>query len=473
MWSKALKVLGASLLTFALVWALVLGWWQSNDHEPSRMELGLYLAALPLALVGGFLLLRGFIDHLKADPESAAAPHAPVRDDDPLALASAKMAAAERGFTIALADAFVVTAGGNSIDDTLAAIEEGKRPAPCSRLYDDDGFPVFAAEVTDLDTEAVAVSLAEHSGSLRDLADREQIVRTLCLIERIVELSSERLRGMLEQATATAHLQVCWIVPAAWKGLESSALKDWLGGQLANMPAHGQLDIAVIPANNELDALRVLDDIILRTNRDTSRVEVTLLLGATSAVDEQTVSQRDAANRLFSSQHQLRQIPGEGAVALILAGDALIEQLGLSDSIRLSRLGAGVRDKPVDAGGRITGKLIEQIVTGLLDVTGVEHAAIKKVMLDTDHRANHLTEVLEAIGHHFAHLEPIKDCPTLGTTSGDLSPISGLAALACARNLVLVSEAPVLSISNQHQLERGVLLAMPAAPVSDIKSSST
>src|SRR5574343_989071 len=108
MWSKALKVLGASLLTFALVWALVLGWWQSNDHEPSRMELGLYLAALPLALVGGFLLLRGFIDHLKADPESAAVPHAPVRDDDPLALASAKMAAAERGFTIALADAFVV-----------------------------------------------------------------------------------------------------------------------------------------------------------------------------------------------------------------------------------------------------------------------------------------------------------------------------------------------------------------------------
>jgi len=47
MWPSLFKVLGGSLLTFALVWALVLGWWQSNDHQPGKLEIGLYLAACP------------------------------------------------------------------------------------------------------------------------------------------------------------------------------------------------------------------------------------------------------------------------------------------------------------------------------------------------------------------------------------------------------------------------------------------
>jgi len=128
MWPNGLKLLGGCLLTFALVWGLVLGWWQSNDHAPSQLDLGLYLVVLPLALVGGFLLLRGFIDHLKKPPEALPRPESGLRDEDPLALATAKTAAAERAFTLGLIDAFIVTAGGDTVDDTLAALADGKRP---------------------------------------------------------------------------------------------------------------------------------------------------------------------------------------------------------------------------------------------------------------------------------------------------------------------------------------------------------
>lgn len=67
--STILKTLGGIVLTTAVVWALVLGWWQANNFQPSKADLLLYLFVLPFSLVGGFLLLRGFIENLKAPPK--------------------------------------------------------------------------------------------------------------------------------------------------------------------------------------------------------------------------------------------------------------------------------------------------------------------------------------------------------------------------------------------------------------------
>jgi hypothetical protein len=86
----------------------------------------------------------------------------------------------------------------------------------------------------------------------------------------------------------------------------------------------------------------------------------------------------------------------------------LIAELELDDSIAISRLSVASRDKPVDAGGRVTGKLIDQLITGLLDVTGIAPSSIKSVMLTTDHRANYLAEALEGLGQSFEHLDPIE-----------------------------------------------------------------
>lgn len=473
MWPNGLKLLGGCLLTFALVWGLVLGWWQSNDHAPSQLDLGLYLVALPLALVGGFLLLRGFIDHLKKPPEALPRPESGLRDEDPLALATAKTAAAERAFTLGLIDAFIVTAGGDTVDDTLAALADGKRPEPSTRLTNDSGYPVFVAEVPDLDVDTLIDTLIEESAAPRAFVERGEVMRALALAERVLEASIERLRDLLEQMEEKASLRVDWLVPAAWMELDLAPLKTWLQGCLATRLPEESLTITLRSAAHELDALLALDELILRANRDAPPSEIRLLLGASSAVDEQTVARWESENRLFSAHQQQRQIPGEGAVALILARQELIARLDLVDGVCVTRLNAARRDKPVDAGGRIGGKLIEQLVTGLLDLTGVEPAAIKAVLLDTDHRPRHLTEALEGLGPHGEHLDPIQDCLALGTLAGTLSPIGSLAALACARGKVLASEAPVLCISNQHPLERGALLVLPFAPNPDTQSSST
>lgn len=465
--SIVLKIIGGSLLTLALVWALVLGWWQSNDYEPSKLDLGLYLVALPLALVGGYLLLRGFIDHLKS-PTMSVPPQAPsLRDDDPLALAAAKSEAAERSFAIGVIDGFVVTSVGASVDEVLTAVEEGKRPEPSSRLTDESGFPVFLAEVPDLDVDAMR-GLAQ----LGELSSHDSIMRSFSLLERLLETLSERLPDILERAGDAIALRAVWIVPAAWKNKDFQVMKAWLQAGLSSLPEKLRPEMSMVPATGELEALRVLDEINLRINRDPSSQELTLLLGAVSDVDEQGVAQRAGNNRLFTSEHQQRQIPGEGGFAMLLASKALIARLQLSDCVLISRVSMGARDRPVDSGGRVSGKLINQLTTGLLDVTGVEHSTIKTAVLDTDHRANNLTEALEGLGAGFEHLDPIKDCPAVGASVGDLSPIGGLVALACAKAKVLATESPVLCISNQHHLGRAVILALPIPIEADINTGS-
>ena len=158
---------------------------------------------------------------------------------------------------------------------------------------------------------------------------------------------------------------------------------------------------------------------------------------------------------------------------LLLANWATVERLGLSDVVVISRANIGTRDKALDAGGRIGGKLIEQLVSGLLDALGLESSQIKTVIFDADHRSNHITEAMEGVGQAFEHLEPIKDCLVTGTVHGALQPIGSLLALACARSKVLLTEAPVLFVSNQHELDRAVVLVMPYARQIDTESSPT
>lgn len=473
MWPTVFKILGGSLLTFALVWALVLGWWQSNDYEPSKLDLALYLGALPLALVGGYLLLRGFIEHLKAPP-TPEKPDAPaLRDDDPLAATSARTAAAERAFNIYLVEGFVITAVGTSTDEVFAAIDRGQRPEPSFRLSDEAGFPVFLAEVKDIDVDGMQEKIAADAAPIREFAGREDIARTLILLDNVLGTAKEGLTPLLAQAGEALKLRIVWLIPSNWDSSQLAGLRDWLQVNYWPDQARSGLEIALVPVANEVDAMRQLDEINLRINRDSSNNELTLLLGAVSAVDEQTVESRAAGNKLFSADHQDRKIPGEGAVALVLASRASVGRFDLPEAVVLSRVSMGTRDKPVDAGGRIGGKLIEQLVAGLLDVSTVESTQVKTALFDTDHRASLVAEAMAGLGQTFEHFDPLKDCLAVGTVSGDLSPIGSLIALACARAKVLATEAPVLCLSNQHESDRAVLLAMPIVASPNTEPSLT
>lgn len=465
--SLIFRVLGGSLLTMALVWALVLAWWQSNDHQPEQGELILYLGVLPLALIGGYWLLRGFIEHLAQPPEvKAATPALPV-DDDPLSGTRARTAAAERQFVAHLIDAFVVSAAGRSADEVLAAIDAGKRPEPQAALTDDEGFPVFAAVVKDPEVAAVVEALAESRLIPPPLAGRPEILRALALLHGVLTEAGDRLATLLDAHPGKLHLDVVWLLPASWGQESVSGLRAWLHGLAWPVSSLGEPEFSLIPVAGDGEVLQQLDALILSANQATGAGQLTLLAGAVSAVDPQSVARWEAARRLFSPHHQDRSIPGEGAFALLLASPQAQALLAIQESVLVSRVAHGVRDKPVNAGGRVGGQLIGQLVAGVLDVGGLPVAAVKAVVGDADHRAANLTEMLEGIGSALDHLDPLKDCPACGTSAGTLTPFGGLMALACASAKVRALDAPVLCLSNQHERERAVLLARPCLPPGD------
>lgn len=464
------KVIGGSLLAAALIWALVLAWWQSNDHQPDQLELALYLGALPLAVIGGYWLLRGFIEHLKAPPAvPAASQNLPV-DDDPLAGPGKKTDAAERGFTLDIIDAFVRTGGGRGADEILAAMADGKRPDPDTSLLDNDGFPVFAAAVADLDSDSMAEMLAEMDATL---ATRPEILRAMTLLDDVLQQARDRLAGILENAPQALPVQVVWLIPASWEPSWLARLHTWLADQDWPAGCRPGLTFRLLQVASENAALKQFDELILGVNRPPASDQLVLVIATVSLIDQQRIDVWEAANLLFSAKHQERLIPGEGGVAILMATKACCDRLAVTERTRLSRVSLGVRDKSVHAGGRITGQLIQQLASGVLDVSGTEPSTIMAAVTDTDHRAAYATEMLEGLGADFGHLEPLTDCLATGTCSGAIPPFGGLVALACAHEKARSLAAPVICLSNQHDKERGLLLVMSHTPATDSEFCTT
>ena len=462
--ANALRIAGA-VLTVVIVWALVLGWWQSNDHQPHTEELALYLLALPLALVGGYWLIRLSINQIKAKPESGTNAPAPVADADPLALARAKTAAAERVFSLPVIETFVVAAGGRSAEDILAAVEAGKRPEPIPELLDADGFPVFAVPAGELDLAPADELFAESTPGLRKLLEREDALRSLWLLEQVLQPACDRVAQLVESAKSypgKMNLQVVCLIPATWQENHSANLQPWLHS--FDWPSDEIADVhfQIVPITSDTETMRLIDTAVLDANRepDGSRLLV-LVAGAMSAVTRDSVAEREATLGLFSSQDQERTIPGEGAAAILFAPEAACTRLSLTECVTVSRVGHAVRDKPLHAGGRIRGTLIGELIADLLQVSNVAAEDVKAAVIDTDHRSTHLIEMLEGIDTSLSHLDPLKDCPATGTVTGCLTPLGGLFALACACHRTLADQAPTLCLCNQHDRERAALLVRP------------
>lgn len=468
MFASVLKLLGGSLLVFALVWALVLGWWQSSDHEPDRLDILLYLGVLPLSLVGGFLLLNGFIRHIKAPPPATPRPADNFIDADPLAQLAASKSAEERRYTIQLVDAFVRVAPGSDVDTLLAAIGEAKRPEPSARLSSPEGYPLFLAEVPDLDTDALAAELREAPGQ-SGFAEDEAVLRGLTLLQGVLEQAGVAVTEML--ADTGRQLQVVWLIPGQWQKLDQTQLLNWLRGHLCPDAQPFACEIAV--ATSEAAALRQLDQLIVRANRDPAANSLYLLISAVSQVDEESVMGRANAGKLFSAEQPQQMLPGEAALALLLALPGSLPEEYSEKAVQLSRLAHGQRDKPISSSGRIRGKLIEQLTTGLIDISGVEPAAIKALVRDGDQRSGPLVEALEGIAPMLEHLDPEADCLTVGVPCGDTAPLSALLALACTRNRVLADDAPALCLSNTHEVERALLLVSPVPPAPEPEPART
>lgn len=450
--------IGGCLLATAFVWGLVLGWWQAIDHQPTAADLAIHLGVLPLVLICGYFLLRGFIDYLLAPLPVASSGGAAGDGKQPLATPH-RQAAAERGPSLCLLDACMITPGGRSSAALLAAIESGQGLRPSARLLDEAGFPVFVAAVEGLDLSAVAERLQVGLPAQEAWLASDEALRSLALLDGVLREALQRLAGLV--ARPGLQLRCICLLPAHWDTAHFPWLHSWLQRSYFAGFAPGRCELSLVLAADDAAALRHVDDLCVALNREPEAERVVLLASAVSAIDARVVAERAARGRLSPAHHPEPAAPGECAVALLLASPVQALRLagGTVAPVQLGRLATGRPGPVAVAGGRFLGPLIREV----LAAWQLDGAQLTALVSDGDRRASQAVEALEALAAVGAHLDPLADCLAIGTVVGSASPAGGLVALACAASRALANQGPVLCLGNQDDSPRAALLVRPLA----------
>lgn len=447
------------MITIVVVWALVLGWWQSNEHAPSQGESLLYLIALPLALFGGFVMLNAFFKSLRTSVvvhSDAQRPATSTVDESALA-----REAEFRTRTLSILDLGILAPGASDAAGFLALVREGKTPQPDTRLRDEDGFPAFVARIDEIDAHAKA----EHVADFADLS------RWPAAFDRNVAILDQLMTNFLPAASARidagregeSFLRVVCLTDGQLTAVQADELCAWLKTHHFAHLGDDRFDISIAASENPISGFSQIDQLCELAPNELDR-SFTLLLASASNVDEHVLHRWQAQGRLFLPDQQKGQVPGELGVALLLGTPATATACGATRAVRLSRPNARKRDKSADTGGRISASICESLCTELLTLFKTSPAHIRAVVTDSDHRASRQSEALEVIDETFETIDPAHDFLALGTASGSAAPASALLCIACAAELVAESDAPALVLSVQDPTRRAALLLMPSLP---------
>lgn len=451
-----LKMIGSCLLATACVWGLVLGGWQSYHHHPTALDLVLHLGALPLALIGGYFALRGLLDHRPAFLPAGAS----LLDEDQRVMHCRQAAAAGRELSLCLLDACMLTPGGGSAAALLSAIAAGQRPRPSAHLVDDEGAPLVAAEVDGLDVDAVTARLQLGLPAQEPWLASDEMLRSLALLDAVLREAIPRVAGLLD--TPGPLLRCICLLPAHWETAHFPWLHSWLQRTHFAAFAPGRCELSLVRVADDSAALRHVDELCVALNREPEGERLVLLASAVSALDRRVVADWAARERLFPACHRQRRVPGECAVALLLASPAQALRLPIDTDavVQLGRLAVG---QAVAAAGRGCGRPIGQLIGDVLADWRLDGAQLKALVSDGDHRGGHPVEALDGLAAAGAQLDPLTDCLVTGTVVGSAAPAGGLVALACAASRALADRGPVLCLGNQYESLRAAVLVRPLA----------
>lgn len=455
-----LRTIGGCLMAVAFVWGLVLGWWQATGHQPTAVDLAAHLVALPLVLIGGYFLLRGFIYHLQAPRPVASPAGAAILDKALRAEPRRQGPAAEGCLGLCLLDVCMLTPGGRSGAALMAAIESGQRPQPSPRLVDDEGFPICVAEVKGLDVGAVGDRLQVGLPAQEAWLASDEMVRSLALLDDVLREALQRLAVLV--ARPGLQLRCICLLPAHWDTAHFPWLHSWLQRSYLADFAPGRCELSLVPAAHDAAALRYVDDLCVALNREPDAERLVLLVSAVSALDPRVVAGWAARGRLASARHSEGRVPGECAVALLLASRAQALRLSVDTGalVQLGRLVAPLGGTPPDADGEGEGRPTDEWIGGALAAWQLDGARLTALVSDGAHRVGEALGCSTAAG---ARWSPLADCLATASVVGSASPAGGLVALACAASRALANQGPVLCLGHQDDSPRAALLVRPLA----------
>lgn len=445
-------------LVFGVVWLAVIIWWQESRTLPTGLDIGLYLFALPLALIAaGWAGLRIARARREARAAAAAAPAA-----DTQAATAAPAPALTR--LVALA-ATARAAPGSDPAAIHAALAEQKRPDLDDTLKNARGFPVFSARAAHLDSDA----LREAADDMPPAARTDDCLRATALLCEVIEtLSREARAHVLERGTPERdddwpQLQVELLLPAQWP----AAARDHAQAQARATAAWPAARLGLRPheARDALASDGLLRQLALEPAAK-DRAPLRIVAAADSYIDANVVQDWDADGTLVSTATPQGRVPGEAAAGLLLdldlgAADAA-DAVAPAGAIALALSPMAHRATAADARGAASEPMLAELTTRFLEQNARAAQDIRALVSDADHRGSRPLEAAGLASTLFTTLDPNQDCLAVGATCGYTGAAAHLLTLAIASEACAQAEAPVLAVMTQDPALRTLALLSPS-----------
>lgn len=428
------RLLKKSLLVlalFAVVWLAVIIWWQESRTLPTGVDIGLYLFALPLAVLGALWLGARAVRAARAPkPEPLAS--APAADEAPAALAKLRIVAVAAR-----------AAAGPDAAGIAEALAEQQRPELDPELKTLQGFPVFAARVPQLDDVELYAAARERGAPAEALATAG-LRATALLADIAATLTNDAHRRVTELDVPARDedwplLRFDIVLPASWP----QAARERARAQV--LAAAGVWSDTRVSATEHgaRDAMAV--DMLLRelASASSSAADAPtwrIVLAADGYVDQDLVAQWDADAMLLTHANPQGRVPGEAAAGVLL-GQAHSTSTADATDVHVALSPVTHRQKPADARGAQAEPALADLTRDLVQRAAIAPDSVIHVISDADHRGTRPLEALNVASQLFEHLDTAKDCHAVGVACGHTGVAASLLTLAVACEACMQSES--------------------------------
>ena len=432
------RLLKKSLLVlalFAVVWLAVIIWWQESRTLPTGVDIGLYLFALPLAVLGALWLGARAVRAARAPkPEPLAS--APAADEAPAALAKLRIVAVAAR-----------AAAGPDAAGIAEALAEQQRPELDPELKTLQGFPVFAARVPQLDDVELYAAARERGAPAEALATAG-LRATALLADIAATLTNDAHRRVTELDVPARDedwplLRFDIVLPASWP----QAARERARAQV--LAAAGVWPDTRVSATEHgaRDAMAV--DMLLRelASASSSAADAPtwrIVLAADGYVDQDLVAQWDADALLLTHANPQGRVPGEAAAGVLLGQVHATATASTADAtdVHVALSPVTHRQKPADARGAQAEPALADLTRDLVQRAAIAPDSVIHVISDADHRGSRPLEALNVASQLFEHLDTAKDCHAVGVACGHTGVAASLLTLAVASEACMQSELP-------------------------------
>jgi hypothetical protein len=489
--SKFLKWLFASLSIVALIWALVIIWWQTTHRIVTTSDTLLYLAALPAAAIAGVAMAQWLRAKLKnpnlKSNEKTTVTAAPNEVEH-------KAASDERNLPLAIMAAWGVTSLAANASDYLELLKERRvRPRPDEILTDDEGFPLFTGRVKDLDVSSIQEYLAKATASGKfslheDDEWRDAFVRTLALLARVLDQVQEEwpfpsdfpsrgapesqafvltLRGAQPATPAVAdkrlrlNLHIKLLIPAHFREDEKHLASAYLSERVSVFQSAGhQLRIELQPAQDDALALSLSDRFGVNTCHD-SAAQALLLLACDSALCDSVAEAWQANEQLFSNKSVSGLMMGEAAFGVLYANENASNAVDAVPLCRQARVAQSKRDSSADIQIRSINSCLIKTLHEALALAEITGDSIGTVICDADHRTSRVLECMDAMMNATPQLDAIQNRIAVNEACGHLGAASVLGMVVAGAMQIAMSSHPLLLFNVSHATDRAAAVLLP------------